>query len=79
MLLIAFYKREFLKDNRCGTKHPHEKITTQNKLRQEKSGVMYSSFPRGGRDSTLLSEDIPHEVSESGHGGGRDSSTSVSH
>ena len=28
-------------------------------------------FSRGGRNSTLSSEDFPHETSQSGHGGGR--------
>jgi len=40
---------------------------------------MSSSFPLGGRSSTLSSEGTPHEVSQSGYGGGRDSRTSASH
>jgi len=40
---------------------------------------MSHHFPRGGRDSTLSSEDTPHETSQSGHGGGCDSNTSASH
>ena len=40
---------------------------------------MSPSFPLGGRESTLSSEDTSLEASQSGHGGGRDSDTNASH
>ena len=40
--------------------------------------VMPPSFPRDERNSTLLSEGPPHEVSQLGYGGGRGSSTGTS-
>jgi len=39
---------------------------------------MSSSFPPGGRNSTLLSEHSPHEISQSGQGDGRGSNTGTS-
>jgi len=36
-------------------------------------------FTRGERNSTLSSESTPHNVPQSGHGGGYGSTTSISH
>jgi len=40
---------------------------------------MSSSFPPGWEELDPVSEGTPHEAYQSGHGGGRGSSTSASH
>jgi len=58
-------------------KHNKENNYTQNRLKYKASGnwrdVLIIS--PGVRNSTLSSEDSPHEASQSGQGGGRESNT----
>jgi len=59
-----------------------EKAKLKNRLKHKKitnTGMMSPSFPPGGRESTLSSEDSSHEASQSGHSGGCDSGTNASH
>ena len=46
--------------------------------RQLTTGVISSAIPPGGKNSTLSSEDSPHEASQSGQSGGRGSSMGTS-